>query len=365
MEITAANVNQSCHLFHMSSSNLPANPGFPEREDEDLTCLNWLHENTDLLQELRFGGQDPLPNLPPSTPKLAPSRGSSRPALPLAALEPRTKSNAAKPPYSFSSLIFMAIEGSPNKCLPVKDIYDWILATFPYFQQAPVGWKNSVRHNLSLSKCFTKLKKDKCKNMGKGSLWTVDPEYRPALIEALNKTNSLCMGTTPVSFSTETSPTFETVYEAESRDFQEPRTDVSSEIISTDTGHPWELSPLNSDHGEDHTYTIYKMAASIAAGDMTSLSEGVFHVDMNSFVTEGEVLDELGANEYCEMEEGDDCPKDPLADSGYIEYHEYFILEAESDNGLDLRVETVEVLELDEEVHAAAGSLLNLARVNY
>ncbi|GIY61774.1 forkhead box protein N3 [Caerostris extrusa] len=49
----------------------------------------------------------------------------------------------SKPPYSFSCLIFMAIEDSINKALPVKDIYSWILNRFPYFQNAPTGWKNS------------------------------------------------------------------------------------------------------------------------------------------------------------------------------------------------------------------------------
>lgn len=64
-----------------------------------------------------------------------------------------------KPPYSFSCLIFMAIEDSEAKALPVKEIYAWILDHFPYFRNAPTGWKNSVRHNLSLNKCFQKVEK--------------------------------------------------------------------------------------------------------------------------------------------------------------------------------------------------------------
>lgn len=64
-----------------------------------------------------------------------------------------------KPPYSFSCLIFMAIEDSEQKALPVKEIYAWILEHFPYFRNAPTGWKNSVRHNLSLNKCFQKVEK--------------------------------------------------------------------------------------------------------------------------------------------------------------------------------------------------------------
>ncbi|XP_018565182.1 forkhead box protein N3 isoform X2 [Anoplophora glabripennis] len=90
-----------------------------------------------------------------------------------------------KPPYSFSCLIFMAIEDSMQKALPVKEIYSWILEHFPYFKNAPTGWKNSVRHNLSLNKCFQKV--EKAPNLGKGSLWTVDPQYKPNLIQALNR----------------------------------------------------------------------------------------------------------------------------------------------------------------------------------
>ncbi|XP_014681653.1 PREDICTED: forkhead box protein N3-like, partial [Priapulus caudatus] len=94
----------------------------------------------------------------------------------------------SKPPYSFSCLIFMAIEEAALKRLPVKDIYQWIVTHFPYFQNAPTGWKNSVRHNLSLNKCFMKVDKERGHNIGKGSLWMVDPDYRPNLLQALRKT---------------------------------------------------------------------------------------------------------------------------------------------------------------------------------
>ena len=40
--------------------------------------------------------------------------------------------DAQKPPLSFACMIFMAIESSPTKTLPVKDIYDWIMWKFPY-----------------------------------------------------------------------------------------------------------------------------------------------------------------------------------------------------------------------------------------
>lgn len=124
-------------------------------EDEELTNLNWLHESKNLLTS--FGDpvlrsvspvQEPDDDPPPS------------PATSDLAYDAKHNPNC-KPPYSFSCLIFMAIEDAPSKRLPVKDIYNWILEHFPYFANAPTGWKNSVRHNLSLNKCFKKVDKDR------------------------------------------------------------------------------------------------------------------------------------------------------------------------------------------------------------
>ncbi|XP_055324165.1 DEP domain-containing protein DDB_G0279099 isoform X2 [Sitodiplosis mosellana] len=92
-----------------------------------------------------------------------------------------------KPPLSFSSLIFLAIEDAKEKALPVKEIYAWIVKHYPYFKTAPTGWKNSVRHNLSLNKCFQKV--EKAPNMGKGSLWRVEQQYKQNLIIALTRSS--------------------------------------------------------------------------------------------------------------------------------------------------------------------------------
>ncbi|XP_056648295.1 forkhead box protein N3-like [Diorhabda carinulata] len=187
------------------------------RADDDLTNLNWLHER-DILKGMNI---NPSPsnstNTTPmkvskhevvidhSTPtnctdeslESSDSHGYSNTSNPTQiTAPPRNKHphnvpydptihTANKPPYSFSCLIFMAIEDSVQKALPVKEIYAWILEHFPYFKNAPTGWKNSVRHNLSLNKCFQKV--EKAANLGKGSLWTVDPQYKPNLIQALNR----------------------------------------------------------------------------------------------------------------------------------------------------------------------------------
>uniref|UniRef100_A0A4W5ND44 Si:ch211-145o7.3 n=1 Tax=Hucho hucho TaxID=62062 RepID=A0A4W5ND44_9TELE len=140
-------------------------------DEDDLTCLNWLHQRGNLLPLQPLPKTTPLPQLEPQDP------------IPTPHLPP----SPSKPPYSFSSLIFMAIEDSPDKRLPVKGIYEWIVNSFPYYRAALGGWRNSVRHNLSLSKSFHRIHREKSQLVGKGSLWCVCPEYRHALLEVLRK----------------------------------------------------------------------------------------------------------------------------------------------------------------------------------
>ncbi|CAG2118180.1 unnamed protein product [Medioppia subpectinata] len=79
-----------------------------------------------------------------------------------------------KPPYSYIALIVMAIQQSPAKRLTLSEIYTYLQQKFPFFRGSYQGWKNSVRHNLSLNECFIKLQKG-IGRPGKGHYWTIDP----------------------------------------------------------------------------------------------------------------------------------------------------------------------------------------------
>uniref|UniRef100_A0A2K6RGT6 Fork-head domain-containing protein n=1 Tax=Rhinopithecus roxellana TaxID=61622 RepID=A0A2K6RGT6_RHIRO len=142
-------------------------------EDEELTNLNWLHESKNLLKSF---GESVLRSVSPVQDLDDDTSPVPRPLLHAlrCQAEPQLQT-----PYSFSCLIFMAMEDSPTERLPVKDIYNWILEHFLYFANAPTGWKNSVRHNLSLNKCFKKVDKERSQSIGKGS---------QNLIQALKKT---------------------------------------------------------------------------------------------------------------------------------------------------------------------------------
>ncbi|XP_026854805.2 forkhead box protein F2 [Electrophorus electricus] len=79
-----------------------------------------------------------------------------------------------KPPYSYIALIVMAIQSTPTKRLTLSEIYQFLQARFPFFRGSYQGWKNSVRHNLSLNECFIKIPKGLGRS-GKGHYWTIDP----------------------------------------------------------------------------------------------------------------------------------------------------------------------------------------------
>lgn len=58
---------------------------------------------------------------------------------------------------------------------------------FPYFKTAPNGWKNSVRHNLSLNKCFEKIEKPAGSTQRKGCLWALNPNKAAKLEDEVQK----------------------------------------------------------------------------------------------------------------------------------------------------------------------------------
>lgn len=77
-----------------------------------------------------------------------------------------------KPQHSYIGLIAMAILSTADQKLVLSDIYQHILDNYPYFRSRGPGWRNSIRHNLSLNDCF--IKSGRSAN-GKGHYWAIHP----------------------------------------------------------------------------------------------------------------------------------------------------------------------------------------------
>jgi len=92
-----------------------------------------------------------------------------------AAVYARRNYTHAKPPYSYISLITMAIQASGNKMMTLSEVYQWIMDLFPFYRANQQRWQNSIRHSLSFNDCFVKVPRSPDKP-GKGSYWTLHPQ---------------------------------------------------------------------------------------------------------------------------------------------------------------------------------------------
>ena len=81
----------------------------------------------------------------------------------------------SKPPYSYISLIVMAIQNSPIRMCTLSDIYKFICGRFPYYRQHQSRWQNSIRHSLSFNDCFVKVARQpgRLDRQVKGCYWTL------------------------------------------------------------------------------------------------------------------------------------------------------------------------------------------------
>ena len=114
--------------------------------------------------------------------------------VPLKRYEDHGASTHARPPLNFTQLCALALNCSKSGTLIVGDIYKFISQHFPYYDSNQIqGWKNSIRHTLSLGKHFKK--KEIIHTVGIASWngksmisWTICKEKVPQLMENVLET---------------------------------------------------------------------------------------------------------------------------------------------------------------------------------
>ncbi|XP_078529860.1 forkhead box protein M1 isoform X2 [Lissotriton helveticus] len=147
--------------------------------DESLTNIQWLGKMSSdglgsctMRQELE--DKENLPPVPQG------SRGEEDVgSLPCgSSFTSWQESISERPPYSYMAMIQFAINSTDRKRMTLKEIYTWIEDHFPYFKHvAKPGWKNSIRHNLSLHDMFVR----ETSANGKISFWTIHPDANRCL----------------------------------------------------------------------------------------------------------------------------------------------------------------------------------------
>lgn len=81
-------------------------------------------------------------------------------------------STSRGPSVKYVKLIAEAILSKDDKRMFLQQIYDYITENHKAYSQDSRGWKNSVRYNLSLNRCFVKTT---LAGKRKGHWWTIHP----------------------------------------------------------------------------------------------------------------------------------------------------------------------------------------------
>ncbi|MBN3287376.1 FOXO3 protein, partial [Polyodon spathula] len=145
------------------------NSTIPEEEDDEEDTTNSMTINANgIINNTCINGKDQHSPIGNSTSSLGVSQQQRKVS---------SRRNAWGN-LSYADLITKAIESTPDKRLTLSQIYDWMVRCVPYFKDkgdsnSSAGWKNSIRHNLSLHSRFVRVQNE---GTGKSSWWMINPD---------------------------------------------------------------------------------------------------------------------------------------------------------------------------------------------
>jgi len=112
-----------------------------------------------------------------------------------------------KPRMSYAQLITEALVNAPDGMLTLSEIYNAISARHPFYKMEARNWQNSIRHNLTLNKSFTKVPR-MSSSEGRGSYWKLEPGAESIIFKRsarnVNKTTTATVTSSPIVTSSNT-----------------------------------------------------------------------------------------------------------------------------------------------------------------
>ncbi|XP_071954161.1 uncharacterized protein [Antedon mediterranea] len=81
-----------------------------------------------------------------------------------------------KSPFSYVEMISYVIELHSETMLTLQEIVSCLPKVFPCLRGGYVGWKNSVRHTLSVNECFKKVLRRPDRPFGKDNFWVMNED---------------------------------------------------------------------------------------------------------------------------------------------------------------------------------------------
>ncbi|CAF0845486.1 unnamed protein product [Adineta steineri] len=189
---------------------------------------------------------------------------------------------------SYAELIAKAIQNSDQQRLTLSQIYSWMILYIPYFRdkadkKSSTGWKNSIRHNLSLHNCFVRIPNEIA---GKSSWWTIDHRAKQVrgrkrlqsnenstkssktTTNYLNKSNSTCSNLT----NNQQSTTFTSVRDINKSFYHHLSTQTMPNILHDMLKSSSPLQTSNYSNSVDNIYSLNPTKCELIDNEYYSLN---------------------------------------------------------------------------------------------
>uniref|UniRef100_A0A0N4ZE92 Fork-head domain-containing protein n=1 Tax=Parastrongyloides trichosuri TaxID=131310 RepID=A0A0N4ZE92_PARTI len=92
-----------------------------------------------------------------------------------------------KPQLPYAAFVTLILNNLNTEAISVSEVYDGIIFLFPHFETAYEGWRNSIRHNLSMSRLYQKVEARIQIGSRKACMWSMVKTEEPFNFNEVHK----------------------------------------------------------------------------------------------------------------------------------------------------------------------------------